>query len=67
MRHGEELEYPRVDLVEETHAINYHAVQEVVAAGLLQVGKDTMMNLADLLMKVMTSERRYELCQGFMW
>ena len=44
-------------LLKKHNAINYHAVQEAAAAGILQVGKeDMMMNLADMLMKVMTSE-----------
>ena len=43
-------------------------VQEVAAAGILQVGKeDLVTNLADMLMKVVLSERRYNLCQGLMW
>ena len=40
------------------NAINYHAVQEAVAAGILRVGKeDGETNLADLLTKVLTGEK----------
>ena len=62
------LSIPESTLLEKHNVVNYHAVQEAVAAGILRVGKeDTMTNLADMLTKVMMSERRYELCQGFMW
>ena len=57
------LSIPELTLLKKHNVINYHAVREVVAAGILQVGKeDTITNLADMLTKVMMSERRYELC-----
>jgi hypothetical protein len=45
------------------NAINYHAVREVVAAGILRVGKeDGETNLADLLTKVVTGQKRWDFC-----
>ena len=55
-------------LMKKHNAINYHAVQEVAAAGILWVGKEDMeMNLADMLTKIGLSEKRYKLCHGIMW
>ena len=40
------------------NAINYHAVREAVATGILRVGKeDGKMNLVDLLIKVLNGEK----------
>jgi hypothetical protein len=45
-------------LMKKHNAINYHAVREAVAAGILRVGKeDGETNLADLLTKVLTGEK----------
>ena len=45
------------------NAINYHAVREAVAANILRVAKeDGETNLADLLTKVLTGKRRWDLC-----
>jgi hypothetical protein len=45
-------------LMKKHNVINYHAVQEALAAGILRVGKeDGETNLADLLMKVLTGEK----------
>ena len=50
------LSIPESTLLKKHNAIKYHAVREVVAAGILCVGKeDMMMNLADMLTKVMTT------------
>ena len=50
---------PESTLAKKQNAINYHAVREAAAAGILRVGKeDGQTNLADLLTKVLTSERR---------
>ena len=50
------------------NAINYHAVREANAAGILRVGKqDGETNLADLLTKVLTGQRRWDLCHFVMW
>jgi hypothetical protein len=50
------------------NAINYHAVREAAAAGILRVGKeDGETNLADLLMKVLSSEKRWKICWHIMW
>ena len=55
-------------LAKKHNAINYHAVREAAAAGILRVGKeDGQTNLADLLTKVLTSERRWEICWNIMW
>jgi hypothetical protein len=40
------------------NAINYHAVGEAAAAGIIRVGKeDGEMNVADLLTKVLSGEK----------
>ena len=50
---------PESVLTKKHQQLNYHAVREAVAQGILQVGKeDTMTNLADLLTKLLTSQRR---------
>jgi hypothetical protein len=54
---------PESTLSKKHNAINYHAVREAVAAGIIHVGKeDGETNLADLLTKVLTGERRWNLC-----
>jgi hypothetical protein len=53
---------PESVLSKKHNAINYHAVCEAAAAGVLQVHKeDTQTNLADLFTKVLPAERRKEL------
>jgi hypothetical protein len=55
-------------LMKKHNTTNYHVVREAVAAGILKVGKeDGNMNLADLLMIVLTGERRWTLCWHLMW
>ena len=50
------------------NAINYHMVREVVAAKIIRVGKeDGMTNLADLLTKVLTADRRRAFCRHIMY
>ncbi len=45
------------------NAINYHAVREAVAAGILRVGKeDGETNLADILTKVIVGQKRWDFC-----
>jgi hypothetical protein len=59
---------PESTLMKKHNAINYHAVREAVAAGILRVGKeDGETNLADLLTKVLTGEKRWTLCWHLMW
>ena len=59
---------PESTLMKKHNAINYHAVREAVAAGIMRVGKeDGTTNLADLLTKVMTGQKRWDLCWLFMW
>ena len=59
---------PESPLLKKHNAINYHAVREAAAAGILHMGKeDGQTNLADLLAKVVTGERRWELCWNLMW
>ena len=54
---------PESTLLKKHNAINYHVVREAVAAGILRVGKeDGQTNLADLLTKVLTGQRRWDLC-----
>ena len=53
---------PESVLSKKHNAINYHAVREAAAAGVLQVIKeDTQTNLADLFTKVLPGDRRREL------
>jgi hypothetical protein len=50
-------------LMKKHNAINYHAVREAVAAGILRVGKeDGETTLADLLMKVVIGQKRWDIC-----
>jgi Reverse transcriptase (RNA-dependent DNA polymerase) len=59
---------PESVLMKKHNSINYHAVREAAAAGILRVGKeDGQTNLADLLTKVVDSKKRWELCWHFMW
>jgi hypothetical protein len=48
-------------LMKKHNAINYHAMREAVVAGILRVGKeDGKTNLADLLMKVVMHQKRWD-------
>jgi hypothetical protein len=59
---------PESVLQKKHNAINYHAVREAAAAGIIRVGKeDGQSNLADLLTKVLSGARRWELCYRLMW
>ena len=59
---------PHSMLQKKHNAINYHAIREAVAAGIIQVGKeDGMTNLADLFTKVLTADRRRALCKHIMY
>ena len=59
---------PESTLAKKHNAINYHAVREAAAAGILRVGKeDGDTNLSDLLTKVITGQRRWDLCHGIFW
>jgi hypothetical protein len=51
------------------NAINYHAVREAAAAGVLQVHKEdtTATNLAHLFTKVLPSDRRRELLGSILY
>jgi hypothetical protein len=43
--------------------INYHAIREAVAAGILRVGKeDGKTNLADILTKMIVGQKRWDFC-----
>ena len=53
---------PESVLTKKHNAVNYHAVREAAAAGVLEVVKeDTQTNLADLFTKVLPADRRREL------
>jgi len=53
---------PESVLSKEHNAVNYHAVREAVAAGILEIHKeDTQTNLADLLTKELQADWRHEL------
>jgi hypothetical protein len=59
---------PESTLMKKHNVINYHAVREAVAAGILRVGKeDGETNLADLLMKVLTGKKQWNICWHIMW
>ena len=59
---------PESTLEKKHNSINYHAVREVAAAGILIfVKEDGETNLADLLTKVLTRQRRWDLCHFLMW
>jgi hypothetical protein len=54
---------PESMLMKKHNAINYHAVREAVAVGILRVGKeDGETNLADLLTKVIFGQKRWDFC-----
>jgi len=53
---------PESTLSKRHNAINYHAVREAAAAGILRVGKeDGHTNLADAFTKTLNASRRYDL------
>jgi len=55
-------------LMRKHNAINYHAVRESVAADIIRVGKeDGETNLADLLTKVITGQKRWDICWSLFW
>jgi hypothetical protein len=50
-------------LMKKHNAINYHAVREVLVAGILRVGKeDGETNLVDLLTKLVLGQKRWDFC-----
>ena len=59
---------PESNLQKKHNAINFHAVCEAAAAGILRVGKGYgETNLADLLTKLLTGQQRWDLCHFLMW
>jgi hypothetical protein len=59
---------PESVLSKKHNAINYHAVRESVAANILRVAKeDSETNLADVLTKPLTEERRMKLLKGILY
>jgi hypothetical protein len=59
---------PELTLMKKHNAINYHAVQEAVAAKILHIRKeDGKMNLADLLTKVLSGKKWWNICWHIMW
>ena len=59
---------PESVLSKKHNAINYHAVREAAAAGILQVHKeDTETNIADLFTKVLRKERRQALIPSLLF
>ena len=59
---------PESTLMKKHNAINYHAVREAAAAGILRVGKeDGETNLADLLTKVLSGEKSWKIFWHIMW
>jgi hypothetical protein len=59
---------PESVLSKKHNAINYHAVREAAATGVIQVHKeDTQTNLADLFTKVLPADRRKELLGSILY
>jgi hypothetical protein len=59
---------PESALIKKHNAINYHAVREAAAAGVLEVHKkDTQTNLADMFTKVIPADRRRELLGSILY
>jgi hypothetical protein len=59
---------PELTLMKKHNAINYHVVQEAAAARILRVGKeDGEKNIANLLAKVLSGEKCWNLCWHIMW
>jgi hypothetical protein len=60
---------PESTLMKKHNAINYHAVREAAAAGILRVGKeDGETNLVDLLMNVLNGKKHWNICWNItMW
>ena len=59
---------PESTLGKKHNSINYHAICKAVAAGILRVGmEDGQTNLADLLTKVLTSGKQWNICWHIMW
>ena len=59
---------PESVLTKKHNAINYHAVQEAVAVKIIGVGKESgETNLVDLLTKVVSSKKRWNLCSFIVW
>jgi hypothetical protein len=62
------MSLPESTLQKKHNAINYHAVREAAAAGILRVGKeDGHTNLADLFTKILTADRRRQLCKHILY
>jgi hypothetical protein len=59
---------PKSVLSKKHNVINYHAVREAVAAGIIQVGKeDGTTNLADLFTKPLTEQRCITLLHSILY
>ena len=59
---------PESVLSKKSNAINFHAVREAAAAGVLEVHEeDTQTNLADLFTKVLSADRRRELLGSILY
>jgi hypothetical protein len=59
---------PESTLMKKHNSINYHAVPEAAAAGILRVGKeDGDTNAADLLTKSISGQKRWDICWHLMW
>jgi hypothetical protein len=57
------MSMPESTLMKKHNAINYHALREAIAAGILRVGKeDGETNLADQLTKVIVGQKRWDFC-----
>ncbi len=58
---------PESTLSKKHNVINYHIIQEAVAAGIIRVGKeDTLTNIADVFTKILPFTQKYTLLSPFL-
>ena len=59
---------PESTLQKNHNAIKYHVLREAAVVGILrEVKEDGTTNLADLLTKVLTGQKIWDLCYSIMW
>ena len=59
------MSIPESALSKKHSAINYHLIQESIAAGILHIGKeDTQTNIVDAFTKLLPYSQKYQLLRG---
>jgi hypothetical protein len=59
------MSIPESALSKKHNDINYHVIRELVAAGIIRIGKeDTETNIADVFTKLLPYSRKYQLLKG---